>query len=312
MKPQNPEATSDQAAVRRVIAGHSRAVAPVVSAFATSITSLVEALSSIAKLALIATVLIVAWENRPFVGTYISKWLESTTHLSFLGLSLDRQAAAEQKITEIASRPTSPYFNATYARGAIIHASRNAPAISGARLLWVDGHPQNNDLEAGIFADMGVEVHRATNTDEVLQSIPSFAPDLIISNLNRENDRREPLHNCQAHYYEMPPGLPGTLDQLNFAVLAGTSAMNGFSMAELISRAFPFYTRRERPQIIFYTSVSGGFAASRCARIVTNQVDVLLQSVVSALEELRWQKLDVDMPSTPAKTVGAAPGVSRN
>jgi hypothetical protein len=39
--------------------------------------------------------------------------------------------------------------------------------------------------------------------------------------------------------------------------------------------------------VILFTAASGGISASACARIVTNRYDVLLQSVIGALEELR-------------------------
>jgi len=86
--------------------------------------------------------------------------------------------------------------------------------------------------------------------------------------------------------------MPYNLDQLNLSILTGSSEYNGFGMAELLSQTYPAFTDPEHPRIIYYTSVAGGFAASRCARIVTNQVDVLLQNVVSVLEEARWQKLN--------------------
>jgi hypothetical protein len=69
-----------------------------------SITSIVNALFSLAKLALVGGILVLAWNNRALVGPYVARWLDSTTHVSFLGLSLDRQISAEKTITEIAER----------------------------------------------------------------------------------------------------------------------------------------------------------------------------------------------------------------
>jgi CheY-like chemotaxis protein len=254
---------------------------------------LVEALFALTKLAIAMTILIFAWENRLSVGTYLSQWLQSTTHFEFLGLTLERQLSAQQKIDELATKPGSPQINISVARGAIVRASRNAPAVSGARILWVDQHSQNNDLETAIFNDMGIEVRRVISTDEALQTLNRFSADLIISNINRPDDRRAPLINCQAHYYQVPASIHDSLDHLNSTILTGNSEENGFSMAELISHVHPAFTDPEHPRIIYYTSVAGGFAASRCARLITNQVDVLLQNVVSALEESRWQRLDV-------------------
>jgi CheY-like chemotaxis protein len=267
------------------------------NATATSITSIADALYSLVKLAIILLVIFVAFVNRGLIGPYMAEWLDTITHVeaSTHGLSLDRQASAEKAIDQISLRndadPTSPRLNAAYARGAIARASRNAAAIAGARILWVDGHPENNKLEEGIFSDMGIDVRRALTTKEALTLIPDFAPDIIISNIVRSGDEQLPLQNCPAHYFEVPSGVATDLTQLNTDTMAGTGKATGFGMAEVISQRFPYYTDHAQPRIIFYSGSSGGVVANQCSRITTNRVDILLQNVVSALEEFRWPKL---------------------
>lgn len=266
-----------------------------VAGIAASVTSIVEAFSSLVKLVLIGAILVLAWSNRAAVGPYMARWLDTTTHVGFLSLSIDRQVSAERTIAEIAQRtdadPNSPRLNVAYARGAIIRASRNAESIIGARILWVDGNPQNNELEASILSDMGIEVRRARNTGEALSLLPGFAPDLIISNIVRNGDEQLPLNNCPAHYFEVPSGVSVSLSKLNEDTMAGTGKATGFGMAEAISQKFPDYTNHAQPRLIFYSASNGGVVAAQCARTATNRVDVLLQGVVSALEEFRWQKL---------------------
>jgi CheY-like chemotaxis protein len=268
-----------------------------VTRIAASITSVIDALSSLAKLAIVAVILVVGWENRAVVSSYATQWLNGATHVGFLGLSVDRQISADQTITKIVKRdepdPNLPKINESDARGAIVRASRNAAAIVGSRILWVDDKPHNNDLEVSILSDMGIETRRALSTKEALLLLPGFAPDLIISNVGRDGDQREPLNNCPAHYFDVPPNVSVNLSELNKQTMAGTGKATGFSMAEMISMVAPDYTNHLQPRLIFYSASNGGIVANQCARAVINRVDILLQTVVSALEELRWPRLQV-------------------
>jgi hypothetical protein len=88
--------------------------------------------------------------------------------------------------------------------------------------------------------------------------------------------------------------LKKSLEELNSDTMAGHGIAGGLSMAEAISKQFAdnSYTNHDSPRIIFYSSSNGGgVVASQCARIATNRVDVLFQNLVSALEEIRWEKL---------------------
>jgi CheY-like chemotaxis protein len=262
---------------------------------AASITSVVDAVFSLAKLALVVVILIIVWDNRTFVGAYLTQWLNTTTHFAFLGISIDRQISAEQSIAKIAKQNSNnsslPQINVAFARGAIVRASRNAPAMSGARILWVDGNPQNNALEESILNDMGIEITRASNTNGALSLLPGLKPDLIISNVVRQGDETYALHNCPAHYFDVPPRVTEDLGKLNADLIAGTTKLTGFSLAEAISKVAPDYTNHFQPKLIFYSASAGGISVSQCARMVTNRVDLLLQAVVSALEEFRWTRL---------------------
>jgi CheY-like chemotaxis protein len=270
---------------------------------ARSITSVVNAFFSLAKLALVTAILLIVWENRTFVGAYLKQWLNTATHVGFLGISVDRQLSAEKNINEISQRdskkPELPQINTTYARGAIVRAARNAPAIVGARILWVDDHPDNNRLEEKVLNDIGIDVRRATSTKEALSLLPGLKPDLIISNIMRHGDETLPLHNCPAHYFEVPPGVSENLNSLNADLMAGKTKATGFSMAEAISEVAPEYTNHFQPKVIFYSASAGGISASQCARQVVNRVDLLLQDVVSALEEFRWMNLMPNSASQP-------------
>ena len=164
---------------------------------ATGITSILDALFSLAKVAFIWILLILVWYNRALFGQYLAQWLSGVTHLNLPGISLDRQTSAQETVAKITiqQNPDDPDLRQTiqyYASAAITRASRNAPAIFGARILWVDGNPENNALEASVLSDMGIDVQLAFNTKEALVLLSVLKPDIIISNVVRDGDEREP------------------------------------------------------------------------------------------------------------------------
>jgi CheY-like chemotaxis protein len=70
----------------------------------------------------------------------------------------------------------------------IRRAERNADALHGARILWVDDHPQNNYYERNILQSLGVKVSTALTTEEALPMIARQRFDLIITDRSRGSD----------------------------------------------------------------------------------------------------------------------------
>lgn len=259
------------------------------------------ALSSIAELLKaivpIAILILIVW-NWPFFAT----WLNSITHGELPGgLKFDRAAAAE-KLAELDKQRGQGQglvvhreFDFRFANGALVRAERVYPALAGARVLWVDGRPSNNRLEEGILRDMGIDLQVALNTEEAINLARKYDFDLVISNLIREHDTSVPLDRCGAFYFAFPNeelSQKFVNDLAQFNAQTKESPPAGFAMAEKFAQEFPNrFGDTQLPRIIFYTASSGGMATSRCGRIVTNRPDVLLQSVVSALEEFRWDRL---------------------
>jgi CheY-like chemotaxis protein len=263
-----------------------------VVAASRAIKSMLEAVTEFGKLALIVVVLLFLWDNRAPVANYVAQWLGSANKVSLAGFSIERQLSAEKTIDEIKVSKGS-LVDADSARGAIARASRNAPSILGARVLWVDDTPDTNRLERQALDAIGIETFLAEDTREALVLLPRLHPDLIISDVIRDKDKAQPLKNCPAHYFQVPPGETEDLATFNKDLLDGHTKATGFSTAEAISST-PLardYTDRSNPRIIFYTSRAGIVAASQCGRVVTDRPDVLLHSVVSALEEIRSDKL---------------------
>ncbi|MDA9464491.1 response regulator receiver protein [Bradyrhizobium sp. CCBAU 53415] len=260
------------------------------------------ALSSIAELLKaivpVAILILIVW-NWAFFAT----WLNSITHGELPGgWKFDRAAAAE-KLAELDKQrglqgqglQVHREFDFRFANGALVRAERVYPALAGARVLWVDGRPSNNRLEEGILRDMGIDLQIALNTGEAINLARKYDFDLVISNLIREHDTSVPLDRCGAFYFAFPNeelSQKFANDLGRFNAQTKESPPAGFAMAEKFAQEFPNrFGDTQLPRIIFYTASSGGIATSRCGRIVTNRPDVLLQSVVSALEEFRWDRL---------------------
>ncbi|WP_316176321.1 hypothetical protein [Bradyrhizobium sp. SZCCHNRI1073] len=268
----------------------------------SQIVSVVDALTALGKLFLVLAVLALLWTKREAVETYALHWLNSANKVGFLGLSVERQISAQQAVAEIA-KDAAKVINLAFADGAIERAARNAPAIVGSRILWVDDHPTNNDPERDVLKALGIQVFRVKNTSEAIRFVPVLQPDLIITDVVRDGDQTLPLRKCPAHYFEMPRNVSGNLAELNSDLLQGKTRATGFSLPEAISEVDPSYTDHLTSRILFYSGSAGGRAASQCARLVTNRPDVLLHSIVSALEERNWEKLK-QQPSAETKATG--------
>jgi CheY-like chemotaxis protein len=223
--------------------------------------------------------------------SYFATWLNAVTHLEGPGVKIDRSSATD-KIRKI-SLSKGTEFNVQFAEAALVRAEAVLPALRGARVLWVDRTPTNNVLEQGVLEDIGIRVQLALTTKDALALSPQGF-DLVISNITRPGDITTPLKRCGAAYFDFPSddlrtSYGGDLGQFNAQIRANPP--EGFAMAEEFAQQFPVqFGDIQVPRIIFYTLVSG-VAASQCARIITNRADVLLQSVVSPLEELRWKEL---------------------
>ncbi len=59
---------------------------------------------------------------------------------------------------------------------------------AGKRLLWVDDHPENNDLEAAAFEAAGITVIRVRSNQEAAEAFAGVGFDLTISDINRDSD----------------------------------------------------------------------------------------------------------------------------
>lgn len=75
----------------------------------------------------------------------------------------------------------------------IKRALQHQTIFSGAQLLWVDDHPENNLNERRMFKQLNVEVDTAKSTDEALQMLKYAKYDLILSDMYRADNPADGL-----------------------------------------------------------------------------------------------------------------------
>ncbi len=233
-----------------------------------------------------------------FHWSYFASWLRNTTHIELPGVKIDRfveaSSKAEQYAKTLTARDTG--FDLTFAQAAIVRAKRDAPALDGALVLWVDNNPGHNKDEQSILEDFGIRFVRALSTDEAMERLDRDKYDLIITNVARQESPR-PLAVCQVHYFDWPSDelkqqFNGNLGAFN--IETNKAGIGGFVFMDEVKAKY----REAAPPIIFYSASNGGKVVSLCAKTITNRADILLQSVISSLEEQRWHELSDNLPSS--------------
>jgi hypothetical protein len=63
---------------------------------------------------------------------------------------------------------------------------RSSDVLRGARLLWVDDRPENNNDEAAILSTFGVAIEFTTTTQQALEFLSSQQFDVVISDMDHE------------------------------------------------------------------------------------------------------------------------------
>ena len=151
---------------------------------------ILEAVASLIKvLCLVGLLAFAGWH-----WTYFSNWLSSVSHGEVLGIKIDRKIS-EDAASKLLQDPTR-HGKEEAAYSAFKQADLLAPAIQGAKVLWVDPRPENNLQEQLLLEGLGIHVQRAWSTDEALRyirlkgvdpALKDIGPDLVISNVGGPN-----------------------------------------------------------------------------------------------------------------------------
>lgn len=258
------------------------------------VDSLLRQTSAFLRIIVTIVVVVYAYANRE----RLFDWFSTITHGEAFGVKFDR-ANAEKTFENL--RGKAPLFQAdgTFLQGALARAARVGGAVSGARVLWLDTNLSNNVVERQALAAMNVSVQRALSPDDALkfarQAARDHEPyDLIISNITKSTGSG-PLQKCPVVYNRVPDDPASSSGSpADFSAAQNRTPFMGFAFAEALASdkdTAAAYMSPERPRLVFYSASNGGIVSTVCARLITNYADILLQGVVSALEESRWEKL---------------------
>jgi CheY-like chemotaxis protein len=107
-------------------------------------------------------------------------------------------------------------------------------------VLWVDDHPSNNTYEVEALQPLGVEIRQAESNTEAYSEIEKQRPDLVITDISRDNQQTDGL-DLVSTLSEQRPGLPvivytsygGARSKKTEALARGARAITGHP-AELI------------------------------------------------------------------------------
>lgn len=279
----------------------------------SSVESALVALCSLTKIGAIAALVVWLLFNQEF----LERWLWGLSGGEFLGFKFERsdidEVTAELQLYA-ASLKKSPQDNVdidvNLALDAIVRAARVAPAIVNSRILWVDDKPAGNAAIESILGKLKIIVVDVNSTGAAISAMQVSPYDVIITNVWRPADpenRAQKLDICRVHYFDFPdPKLEATftnaqevtqygnerarqlgLDRFN--VEANLHGAAGFGLAETVL-SLPG-TNKTRPQIIFFAADNAKVARPMCGYRITNRADVLLNSVVSILEQRNAQSL---------------------
>ena len=127
--------------------------------------------------------------------------------------------------------------------------------IAGAKLLWVDDHPENNLYLRKAMEELGIQITLSTSTEDALEKVHASTYDVIISDMARQ-----------------PPN-----------PLAPFEKMAGFDLldklrAEDINTPFIIYAISRSPEHQKETQLHGGMGT-------TNNAQELLQMVINAIQQ---------------------------
>jgi CheY-like chemotaxis protein len=277
---------------------------------------LLSAILTLLKVVAIGVALTWAYLHSEFIET----WLWGLTSGEVAGLKFQRQvfdeastalAAYSNQVASCRSADDSFCLDKALGEDAIQRASRVAPAIVDARILWVDDKPEQNAPIAKILQKMGMRVETRNWTQDALNALKVGPYDVIITNVWRPKDPdqgKRPLTLCPVHYFDFPRGMDTSsffvkeeaaknLDEARVSALqrfnadANLHSAAGFGLADTVLADWG--NDDSVPQIIFFTAEHARVARPLCGYRITNRGDILLNSIVSILEQRYAKRLGV-------------------
>ena len=238
------------------------------------------------------------------------------THVEMFGVKLEvnREQSDLIRNLETENSSNSENYNTTKyvidpdgVELAIKRGKANSGAVRGARILWVDDHPENNSTFISILSTLGISVVAATDNELALRLLTEAsrgdgAFDLIVTDGHRDIDDgdrgRHPLRQCPLRYANVPAKVAvANVATLNTRVAQGLNVLGGYQLAEAVAElhrstsgdalAEDAFTDYAAPRILMYSGSNGEIAYNPCFRSITRRADRLLNGILNILEERR-------------------------
>jgi CheY-like chemotaxis protein len=115
------------------------------------------------------------------------------------------ELALFDRVTDAAEKQNVTISNQDKSR-IVRRLERSSELLRGARILWVDDHPENNTDEAAILTAFGVRLQFASTTQEALNLLQGGRFDVVISDLERQGQPDEGIR-----FVEQTKGIPWTI-----------------------------------------------------------------------------------------------------
>ena len=258
------------------------------------ILGIVDVLLSLAQraiyLAVLLAVLLWAFTNQ----SVITEWVKDVTKAELFGVKLERDVIdrAERELEKLLGETENPR---EYSKAAITRAVHSYAAIKNANVLWVSDRPddQSNSDIVEILRQISINVAVLTNVKGAMDYVENNQVDLIVTDVWFGADQvgTSPIKTCHVFYSNFPSSYqkaPGeTLNDFNKK--QNLAAPGGYYLAELIEQKYGYSDGK--PKLIFYSAENARISRSFCGNGIYNRYDLLLQAIISQLEEKRWHEL---------------------
>lgn len=182
----------------------------------------------------------------------------SRQEVTKIGVPIFQIEFARQEIAQI-ERPSAPKTPEEF-KPFEERIKRDFPKISGANVLWVDNHPEENIREIQAFAALGVRFDIAHNTADGMKMVNrGTSYDLIITDMDRRDDGGN-VYDC---------------------FKLGDVKSQG---CEFIHQLYSQLHDRMPPTIIYMMGYDPSIGTPSYAFGITDRVDHFVQLVLDALE----------------------------
>ncbi len=162
------------------------------------ITELIKLIPSLLWILLITAILILFYRPiKEVLFPKLSGFKAMGVEISFLKDSIDAALNKAKEHDKLQLAEKSPQWKVEVPpedkQIVLKRALQHQNVLSGAQLLWVDDHPENNLNERKMFKELNIEVDIAKSTDEALQMLKHARYDLILSDMARYDDPADGL-----------------------------------------------------------------------------------------------------------------------